>query len=128
MNKSTYLLAAAVGLVALVDFAMTQDLGPNIFIRINNPHQDARGVQVIDHICDRIALDHPLSSQSTTEVELCTRMGRGEISVIDLPSGRRKHTEKCLVACGLRCPNRLRGEHDLERSAAKRDRYALSLG
>ena len=34
MNKSPYLFAAAVGLVTLFDFAMTQDLGPDIVIRI----------------------------------------------------------------------------------------------
>ena len=104
MNKSTYLLAVAVGLVSLVDFAVTEDLGPSIFIRVENPHQDTHGVQVIDHVCGRIALDHPLSSQGTTVVELCARMGRGEVSVIDLRSGKRKHHREVLDGMWLEVP------------------------
>jgi hypothetical protein len=104
MKQSTYLLAAAVGLVLLVEFTVAEDLGPNIFIRIKNPHQDAREVQVIDHVCERIALDHPLSSQGTTEVELCTRMGRGEVSVIDLFSGKRRHHREVLDGMWFEVP------------------------
>jgi hypothetical protein len=91
MKKVTYLLAAAVGLAFLVEFASAEDLGPNIFIRIKNPHQDAREVQVIDHVCERLALDHRLSRHGTTEVELCTRGGRGEISIVDSFSGKHRH-------------------------------------
>ena len=91
MKKVTYLLAAAVGLAFLAEFASAEDLGPNIFIRIKNPHQDAREVQVIDHVCERLALDHRLSRHGTTEVELCTWGGRGEISIVDSFSGKHRH-------------------------------------
>jgi hypothetical protein len=104
MKKVTSLLAAAVGLVSLVDFASAEDLGPNIFIRIKNPHQDAREVQVVDHVCERLALDHQLSGHGTTEVEVCTRGGRGEVSIVDSFSGKRKHHREVLRGMWFEAP------------------------
>jgi hypothetical protein len=104
MKKVIYLLSAAVALVYLVECASAEDLGPNIFIRIKNPHQDPREVQVVDHVCERLVLDHRLSGHGTTEVELCTRGGKGDISIVDSFSGKHKHHREVLHGMWFEAP------------------------
>lgn len=58
---------------------------------MKNPHQDAREIQVIDRVRERVVLEYRLSNHGTTKVELCTRERRGEVSIADIFSGKRKH-------------------------------------
>jgi hypothetical protein len=79
------------GLLSVTQLTLAEDLAPNIFIRIHSPHGDDREVQVVDEVCERLVWDGRLGSRNYETIEVCSRMGRGEISIIDLRSGQREH-------------------------------------